>query len=38
MHVDIDGEYDGGNEDIEWHITDDETLQGLEDAGAGRCE
>lgn len=38
MHVDIDGEYDGGNEDIEWSITDDETLRGLEDAEVGRCE
>jgi len=38
MHVDIDGEHDGGNEDIEWSIKDGEILQGLEDAGAGRCE
>lgn len=38
MHVDIDGEYNGGNENLEWSITDDETLRGLEDARAGRCE
>jgi hypothetical protein len=38
MHVDIDGEYDGGHEDVEWSMTDDETIKALEDAGAGRCE
>ena len=38
MHVDIDGEYDGGSEDIKWSIIDDETLQGLVDARASRCE
>lgn len=38
MHVDIDGEYDGGSENIEWSITDDETLKGLENAASGRCE
>ena len=26
MHVDTDGEYDGGSENIEWSITDDEQM------------
>ncbi|RDW59552.1 hypothetical protein BP6252_12639 [Coleophoma cylindrospora] len=36
MHVDIDGAYEGENENLEWSVTDDETLIGLEDTETGR--
>jgi hypothetical protein len=38
MHVDIDGAYEGGNENLEWSVTDDETLKGLENTETGRCK